>query len=92
MKIGVSPADQVLARLDVALAERLGESVDPGVKMIADADLSAFDGYPGRSVASGGTRRPVVWLDMETGKVVDPNGEMSSSGSASETSSADKAS
>lgn len=73
MKIGVSPADQVLAQLDVELAERLGESVDPGIKMIADADLSAFTGYPGWSIASGGRRQPVVWLDMEPGKVVDPS-------------------
>lgn len=57
MKIGVSPA----------------ESVDPGIKMIADADLSAFTGYPGWSIAAGGRRQPVVWLDMETGKVVDPS-------------------
>lgn len=40
MRIAVTPADQELARLDVALAERLGEEVDPRVKIIADADLS----------------------------------------------------
>ncbi len=90
MRIGVSPADQVLARLDVELAERLGESVDPGIKMIADVDLSGFTGYPGWSVASGGRRRTVVWLDMETGEVVDPTedaqatAQASSNGSTSE--------
>lgn len=43
MKIAVTRADQDVARLDVALAERLGERVDPAIKMIADMDRSTLD-------------------------------------------------
>lgn len=39
-RISVTPADQELARLDITLAERLGEDVDPRVRRIAEADLT----------------------------------------------------
>lgn len=98
MRIGVSPADQVLARLDIDLAKRLGESVDPRVEMIARADLSSYDRHVARATPTGATHRPVVWLDTETGEVVDPSedgqgtAEASSNGSASDGGPSDKAS
>lgn len=92
MRIGVSPADQVLAQLDIALAKRLGESVDPRIELIAHADLSSYGSQVARASAASSSRRPVVWLDTETGKVVDPSGDVSSNGSVAESSTSDKAS
>lgn len=67
MRIAVTTADQAVARLNVSLAEELGEKVDPRVKVIAEADLtrrhSDTDLPP---PASAGT----VWIDDQTGEVV----------------------
>ncbi|MBA2695484.1 MAG: hypothetical protein H0U62_06475 [Actinobacteria bacterium] len=88
----------MLARLDIDLAKRLGESVDPRVEMIARADLSSYDRHVARATPTGATHRPVVWLDTETGEVVDPSedgqgtAEASSNGSASDGEPSDKAS
>lgn len=67
MRIAVTPADREVARLDVALAERLGEDVDPTVRLIAEMDLPAS----GRSSARPDLLGPrAVWLDDRTGEVV----------------------
>lgn len=42
MKTAITRADQDIARLDVKLAERLGEPVDPRVKAIAELDRSTL--------------------------------------------------
>lgn len=42
MSTTITRADQDLARLDVKLAERLGEPVDPRVKAIADMDRASL--------------------------------------------------
>lgn len=42
MKTVITRADQDIARLDVELAERLGEPVDPRVKAIAEMDRSTL--------------------------------------------------
>lgn len=63
MRIAVTHADQELARLDVKLAERLGEEVDPKIKQIADADLSVADEDELPSDVVPGS----VFIDDETG-------------------------
>lgn len=67
-RIAVTPADQQLARLDVLLAERLGEEVDPRVAKIARADLSLVKTLPDGGVP-GALRPHGVWLDDESGEV-----------------------
>ena len=66
MKIAVTPADQAVARLDIKLAEQLGEEVDPKVRLIAEADLSiASEEHLPEEVVSNS-----VFLDDETGEPV----------------------
>lgn len=43
MRNRLTPADRALARLDVVLAERLGEEVDPRVRALAEAEFSLRD-------------------------------------------------
>lgn len=69
MKIAVTPADQELARLDVLLAERLGEDVDPRVKLIADADLSVAAPVGDDSLPDAPGPR-AVYLNDKTGEIV----------------------
>lgn len=84
MRIAVTPADQVLARLDVDLAARLGEDVDPRVEMIARADLSRFNGHLGQGDSTPTLPPAVVWLDDQTGEVVAVSEGPTSNGSTSE--------
>ncbi|MGB3827363.1 MAG: hypothetical protein WA962_01180 [Ornithinimicrobium sp.] len=70
MKIGITPADQQLAQIDVALAKRLGEAVDPRVELIARADSSRVNRHFATSTDSGSSSPVRVWLDEQTGDVV----------------------
>lgn len=66
--VAVTPADQLLARLGVDLAEYIGDDVDPRMRRLAQADFTP----PARSVDQiPGTHGPTtVWLDNETGDPV----------------------
>lgn len=68
MRIAVTRADQEVARLDVLLADRLGEDVDPRVRLIADADLDI--GRRTQDQWPTDPDRQVIWLDGQTGEVV----------------------
>lgn len=68
MKIAVTPADQAVARLDVLLAQQLGEDVDPRVKFIAEADFAVPEHDDERLPDAPSSN--VVYLDDTTGEVV----------------------
>lgn len=66
--LAVTPADQLLARLGVELAEHIGEDVDPRMLRLAQADLTPPHQSPDQIPDTHGPT--TVWLDDETGKPV----------------------